>query len=255
MAKAGREVVRKALPAIKDKYAPDFILGNAENLAGGRGVNEKTLTEMWDAGFHGFTSGNHIWDNKEVLSILREEDRVFRPANYPDSKLEKTPGRGYGILSNGTKEIFIINLMGQVFMQDVECPFKEVDRIISENTSDAPIFLDLHAETTSEKSAMGWYLDGRISAMVGTHTHVQTADNRILPKGTAFITDVGMNGAFDSCIGIDKTAIIKKFVTKRRAQFQPSRDNPGVAFVVITIGDDNRATSIERERYEVQLDD
>ncbi len=249
--KPGRRAVAAALPDLKLKYSPDFILGNAENLAGGRGVNRRTFQEMMEMGFSGLTSGNHIWDNRDVLSFMDSETRLFRPANYPSSPGEPCPGRGYGFLEHDGKELLVINLLGRVFMDSVECPFNTVDRILKDNASDAPILVDMHCEATSEKTAMGWFLAGRVSAVVGSHSHVQTADERILPGGTAYITDVGMSGAFDSAIGLKPAEIIKKFRTKRPHHYQSAKENPGVGCVVIKIGSDRKAESIERLRFTV----
>lgn len=250
--KPGRRAVAQALPDLRARYAPDFILGNAENLAGGRGVNRRTFHEMMELGFHGFTSGNHIWDNKEVLPLLEGESRLLRPANYPDVPGEKCPGRGFGVFRSGDKGLFVINLMGRVFMDAIDDPFQTVDRILRENPTDLPILVDMHADATSEKYAMGWFLDGRVSAVVGSHTHVQTADERLLPAGTAYITDVGMSGSFDSVIGLKPGEIVRKFRVKRPQHYQTARENPGVGCVVIRVREeDRRAESIERLRFTV----
>lgn len=250
-AKPGRQAVRDTLPSLKSKYSPDFILGNVENLAGGKGVNKKTIGELLDLGFDAFTSGNHIWDNKEVYDILRTERRLLRPANYPDAPGERAPGHGFGLFRKGNHELFVINVMGRIFMDPLDCPFASVERILQANPTTAPILVDMHGEASSEKAAMGWYLDGRVAAVVGTHTHVQTADEQILPKGTAFITDIGMTGSFHSCIGMNPPPVVRKFLTKRHQPFQPGADNPGVGCVVLDIAKDNSTTSIERIRYTV----
>ena len=249
--KPGRKAIARALPDLKSKYAPDFIIGNAENLAGGRGINRRTFQEMIDLGFHGFTSGNHIWDNREALPIFENDTRLIRPANYPNPPGAPCPGRGYSIFRSGEKELFVINVMGRVFMDSIDCPFQAVDRILSENPTQLPILVDMHAETTSEKYAMGWHLAGRVSAVVGSHTHVQTSDERILPGGTAYITDVGLTGSFDSVIGLKPPEIVRKFLTKRPQHYQTARENPGVCCVVIRVGADRKSESIERLRFSV----
>lgn len=252
--KPGRRAVATALPDLIARYSPDFIIGNAENLAGGRGVNRKCFNEMIQMGFHGFTSGNHIWDNREVYSFIDQEERLFRPANYPSIPGEPCPGRGFGVIRNGDKRLYLVNLMGRVFMDALDDPFAAADRILKEIPPGFPIIVDMHADATSEKYAMGWHLAGRVSAVIGSHSHVQTADERVLPGGTAYITDVGMSGAFDSVIGLKPAEIIKKFMTKRAIHYQQAKENPGVSCVVIKIGPSNRGESIERLRFSVKLD-
>ncbi len=253
--KPGRRAIAAALPDLKARYQPDIILGNAENLAGGRGVNKKTFQEMLELGFHGMTGGNHTWDNKEVYQILESDHRLLRPANYPSRTESPCPGSGYAVIRNGDKAIFVVNLMGRVFMDAVDCPFLAVDNILRQNTEQLPVFVDMHADATSEKYAMGWHLAGRVSSVTGTHSHVQTADERLLPGGTAYITDIGMSGAFDSVIGLAKEEIVKKFVTKRPQHYQPARDNPGVGCVIVEVGENRKAISIERLRFPVNLND
>jgi 2',3'-cyclic-nucleotide 2'-phosphodiesterase len=254
-AKPGRRAIAAALPKLQAEHSPDFIIGNAENLAGGRGVNRRAFQEMIELGFHGFTSGNHIWDNKDVYNIFSGDTRLLRPANYPSPSGDPAPGKGHGIIRSAHKELFVINLLGRVFMDGIDCPFQAVDKILAENPTGLPILVDMHADATSEKYAMAWHLAGRVSAIVGSHSHVQTADERILPGGTAYITDVGMSGAFDSVIGLRKEDIVRRFTTKRPIHFQPSKENPGVGCVVIKIGPDRKATSIERFRFSVNLGD
>ena len=251
--KVGRRAVATALPDLRARFCPDIILANVENLAGGRGVNRRAYHEMLEMGFHGFTSGNHIWDNKEVYPIMEQDTRLIRPANFPSPPGYPCPGKGFGIIRNGDKALFVINLLGRIFMDALDDPFATVDRILRENPTDLPILVDMHCDATSEKAAMGWFLAGRVSAVVGSHSHVQTADERVLPGGTAFITDVGMSGSFDSAIGLGYEEIIKKFITKRHQYYQPARGNPGVGCVVITTGIDRKAKSIERLRYSVTM--
>jgi 2',3'-cyclic-nucleotide 2'-phosphodiesterase len=213
-AKIGREAVMKLMPELKKEYEPDLVIANAENLSHAKGVTEKTIKEMQDAGIDYFTSGNHVWDKNDVYQIMNKKDcPLIRPANYP----EGTAGKGEVIVNIGSKSILLLNLMGRVFIrEDFEDPFSWADKILAKFKSQnlAAIIVDFHAEATSEKRALGFYLDGRVSAVLGTHTHVQTADEQILPQGTAYITDVGMVGARDSVIGLDKKIIIKNYLTQ-----------------------------------------
>lgn len=254
--KPGRRAVRAALPQLRTKYKPDFVIANVENLAGGRGINRRTLEEMTALNFDVFTSGNHIWDNKEVYAIMDGETRLLRPANYPSPPNYPCPGRGHGVFRSGNKELVVANLMGRVFMDSIDCPFRAIDAILADNGGARPVLVDMHADATSEMYAMGWHLAGRAAAIVGSHSHVQTADERILPGGTAYITDVGMTGSFDSVIGIKPTEVIRRFMTKRPQKTEAASANPGVSCVVITISEDTKkATSIERLRFSVGVDE
>lgn len=206
-------------------------------------------------GFHAMTTGNHVWDNREIFSILEADKRLLRPANFVDPADSPCPGAGHTLVQSGDKSLLLVNLIGRVFMDQSEDPFGAIDWILQEAPSGVPVIVDVHAEATSEKYAMAWYLDGRVSAVVGTHSHVQTADERVLPGGTAYITDLGMSGAFDSVIGMEPGPVIQKFRTKRPHPFQTATSNPGVGCAVIEIGPDGKAVSIERLRYTVQSDD
>lgn len=205
---------------------PDLILANAENLNHGNGFNFASIKEMQACGIDFFTSGNHVWDNPDGVSHLNEADfSVLRPANFPDPE---TPGRGYQIIEdkNGDR-ILLINLLGRVFMgKNYDCPFRTADRILEKYKDEnlSGIFIDFHAETTSEKQAFAFYLDGRASAVVGTHTHVATMDARVLQNGTAYISDVGMTGSYDSVIGAKKELIIKAFLTQLAAKIEPETE-------------------------------
>ncbi|MFO7866481.1 MAG: TIGR00282 family metallophosphoesterase [Candidatus Aminicenantes bacterium] len=217
----GRRGAKRHLPALKKKYNPSFVIANGENLAGGIGLTEKTATEFL-AQADLLTSGNHIWDKKDALEYLDIETRVIRPENYP----QPCPGRGAVVLKNenGVKAAFL-NLQGRVFMEPVDCPFKAADEKIEILREETPVIIvDFHAEATSEKQALGWYLDGKVSAVLGTHTHVPTADERILPKGTGYITDVGMVGGYNSVIGIRCGQAVDRFLTSRPQKFEPSKD-------------------------------
>ncbi len=205
--KPGRDAVRALLPDIKREKSIDFVICNGENTAGGFGITADTASELLESGVDVLTSGNHIWDKKEIIPMMDEGLPLIRPANYPDA-----PGRGY-IHQGG---VTVVNLMGRVFMAPLECPFRTADALLEQLKEEGEsniIIVDFHAEATSEKQALGWYLDGRVSAMFGTHTHVGTVDAKILPKGTAYLTDVGMTGPTDSVIGSDKNAVLERFLT------------------------------------------
>lgn len=243
--KPGRQAVSRELHRLVDRYNVDVVIANGENASGGFGITAETAKELFACGIHLFTSGNHIWDKKEALEYLKSEVRIIRPANYP----EGAPGKGSTIVvSPGGKKIGVINLEGRVFMNSLECPFRSADReiaILSEQTN--VILVDFHAEATSEKVSLGWYLDGRVSAVIGTHTHVQTADERVLTSGTAYITDAGMTGAFDSVIGVRKDEPIHKFLTQLPAKFEVAKKDLRLNGVVLTIDESSgKALSIER---------
>ncbi|WP_026701127.1 TIGR00282 family metallophosphoesterase [Salibacterium aidingense] len=213
----GRQMVQEYLPKLKKKYKPAVTIINGENAAGGKGITEKIYKVFLETGAQAVTLGNHTWDNKEIFEFMDRASSMIRPANFP----EETPGSGYTLLKVNDLEIGVVNLIGRTFMQPNDCPFKKADQIVKELRKRTPyIFVDFHAETTSEKQAMGWYLDGRVTAVVGTHTHVQTADNRVLPKGTGYISDAGMTGPMDGILGMEKEAIINKFLTNLPVRFE-----------------------------------
>jgi hypothetical protein len=243
--KPGRQSVSRELHRLVDRYNVDVVIANGENASGGFGITVETAKELFGCGIHLLTSGNHIWDKKEALEYLKSEERIIRPANYP----EGTPGRGSTLITTpGGARIGVINLEGRVFMNSLECPFKTADREIAALSAATKIIVvDFHAEATSEKSSLGWYLDGRVSAVVGTHTHVQTADERLLTAGTAYITDVGMTGAFDSVIGVRKEEPIFKFLTQLPAKFEVAKKDLRMNAVVLTIDEaSGSALAIER---------
>ncbi len=218
----GRVAVRRFLPPLKEEFAPDFILGNAENAAGGYGLTEAVANELFEAGFDLLTSGNHIW-RREFLPYLAKAEKVLRPANYPAG----AAGKGYALLEKGEKKLGVINLEGRVFMRSLECPFRQGIALAERLRSNTPcILVDFHAEATSEKLALGWYLDGKISALLGTHTHVQTSDERILPQGTAYLSDVGMTGLRDSVIGMHKRQAIEMFLTQVPRKLEVPKSGP-----------------------------
>jgi 2',3'-cyclic-nucleotide 2'-phosphodiesterase len=241
----GRELVKRGLGAIVEHHAIDFVIANAENAAAGFGVTREIGDHLLEWGVDVMTSGNHIWDKKEALDYIGTEPRLLRPANYPAG----VPGNGsYLARTRGGETIGVINIMGRVFMLNIDDPFAGVVREIEAmRQRTRTIFVDFHAEATSEKIAMGWHLDGRVSAVVGTHTHVQTADERILPKGTAYLTDVGMTGPHDSIIGVEIEPSLGRFLNALPAKFETATANPRLhAVIVETDAQTGRATDIER---------
>ncbi|MFQ5874310.1 MAG: TIGR00282 family metallophosphoesterase, partial [Dehalococcoidia bacterium] len=212
----GRRAVEKLLPDLRGEYEIDLAIANGENSAGGYGLTLETSHELFRCGVDVITTGNHVWDQKEIIPHLNGELPILRPLNYPPV----VPGQGYLI----TRNVMVVNLMGRVFMDNVDCPFRAMDDLLS-SVSELPpvVMVDFHGEATSEKGAMGWYLDGRVSAVLGTHTHVGTVDAQILPKGTAYLTDVGMVGPIKSVIGDDPEAVIQRFLTPMRHRLTVAR--------------------------------
>jgi metallophosphoesterase (TIGR00282 family) len=221
--KAGRKALQGLLPGLIQEYQASLVVANGENAAGGFGLTREVLDEIHAAGVSVVTSGNHVWDKKEALSLLGQEPNLLRPANYPVG----VPGRGGLVVqARGGHKIGILNLMGRVFMAPLDDPFRTADLEIERMQQETEIILvDFHAEATAEKIAMGWYLDGRVSAVIGTHTHVQTADEHLLPEGTAYVTDVGMTGPFDSVIGMKKEGSLKRFLTGIPVKFEAAGDD------------------------------
>ena len=209
--KPGRKVVEQILPRLRAEYALDFIIANGENAAGGYGITPTVAEELFSLGVDCITSGNHVWERKEIIAYLNTESKLLRPLNYPQG----VPGRGSGIFESNGRKIGVVNLQGRLFMNAIDCPFTvgriEVERMSRETPL---IIVDFHAEATSEKKALGWALDGKVTAVIGTHTHVQTADEMIYPRGTAYITDCGMTGPFDSVIGVNKEKAVERFATQ-----------------------------------------
>jgi hypothetical protein len=242
----GRAALARLLPRLRDEHRVDFTVVNVENAAAGFGVTPQIARSILDQGADVMTSGNHIWDRKEIVDYIARENLLLRPANYPLG----TPGVGHVTLKAGPHRVAVVNLMGRVFMSSIDCPFRKADEIVAELSRDTRIILvDMHAEATSESVAMGWYLDGRVSAVVGTHRHVQTADERILPRGTAYITDLGMTGPVDSVIGVDTELILQRFLTQMPIRFEPARGPAALCGVLITIDPESgRASSIHRLR-------
>ncbi len=238
--KPGRRAVRALLPGLRDEYWIDYVVANGENSAGGFGVTLETATELLDCGVDVLTTGNHVWDQKEIVPHLDQEIPLLRPMNYPAG----VPGRGYTTV----RDLTVVNLMGRVFMATLECPFRTMDTFLQKLNGKKPrvIAVDFHAEASSEKQAIGWYLDGRVSVVVGTHTHVPTADARILPKGTAFVTDLGMVGPLNSIIGNDPAPVMERFLTMMPRRLTVPTGPVTFNSVLVEIGEDGRATSIER---------
>lgn len=205
--KAGRHTVFASLPQLKKEFDPDFVILNGENLADGKGLTEKTVRPLFNAGVDAITGGNHLWDRPESWDYIRDCERIVKPLNYPES----TPGNPCCTLVKNEKRLSIITLTGQIYMPPCDSPFVALDRWLAAQASQDCLLIDLHAESTSEKRALGWFADGRAAALLGTHTHIQTADAEILPGGLAYITDVGMTGAHDSVIGVKKSIIVSKF--------------------------------------------
>jgi hypothetical protein len=243
--KPGRQAVSRELHRLVDRHMVDLVIANGENAAGGFGITEDTANDLYNCGIHVLTSGNHIWDKKESLDFINREEKLLRPANYPDG----TPGRGSALfVTAGGAKVAVINLEGRVFMNNLDCPFRTADREVERLRAETPIILvDFHAEATSEKASLGWYLDGRVSAMIGTHTHIQTADERILPSGTAYLTDAGMTGGFDSVIGVKKEEAITKFLSQLPVKFDIAKNNLRLNGAVIEVDElSGKALGIER---------
>ena len=241
----GRIAVRELLPDIMQRYAVDIVIANGENAAGGFGITPAIAEELIGLKIDVITSGNHIWDKKEIIDYIKDKKWLLRPANYP----EDTPGFGWSIIkTNSNIKIGIVNLCGRVFMDNLDCPFRAAREIIKEIEQETPVIvLDMHAETTSEKAAMGWFLDGSISAVIGTHTHVQTADERILPRGTAFITDAGMTGSINSVIGMQKEIVLERFLTQMPRRFEVATKDMVLQGVLVSIASKSgKAEAIER---------
>ncbi|MCX8023492.1 MAG: TIGR00282 family metallophosphoesterase [Syntrophorhabdaceae bacterium] len=242
--KPGRNAVKDF---IKDVNV-DFKIVNGENLAGGIGITPKVAEEILSCGIDAITTGNHVWKKKDIIPYLMEEPRVVRPLNYPPG----TPGFGYAILKKEDKSLCVVNVEGRVFMGNPECPFRTMRDFIDTMEEEIPIIVDFHAEATSEKIALGWYLDGKVSALIGTHTHVQTADEKILPNGTGYITDAGMTGASDSVIGMDKEAVLKRFLTLLPQKYEVGNRHVEVQGVILAIDPSSRkCLKIERIRERV----
>ena len=238
----GRRMVLEHLPRLLDEYAIDFTIANGENCSGGFGLNQKNFRELVDCGIDAFTMGNHMWDNRDIYNFIDHEERLVRPANFPPS----LPGRGWQQYQVAGQKLIVANVVGRVFMTAFDCPFRTMDAILQENAvEDVAIFFDIHAEATSEKMALGWYLDGRVAAVVGTHTHIQTNDARILPRGTGYLTDAGMTGPRDSILGVEREIIIGRFLTGVSPRFEVASGDLQFNGVIFDIGPDHKTQKME----------
>jgi len=239
----GREAVKTILPGLKNELDPDVTILNGENAAGGFGLTAKLVSELRAAGADVITTGNHVYAQKEFVNELPALDNVIRPANYPPA----APGKGWTVFHANGHDVLVMNLIGRIFLDPLDDPFRTADAILAANPQARIVFCDMHAEATSEKTAMGWYLDGRASAVVGTHTHIPTADGRVLPGGTAYVTDVGMVGPRDGCIGMDKDVVLQRFLTGVPNRFVVASGIVTFNAVLVTINaSTGRATSIQR---------
>ena len=248
----GRRAVAALLHKVIDRYQIDLVVANGVNLAGGIGITPALADELLQQGIDVLTSGNHLWKYKEIIPYLQTSNRLLRPANYPSG----SPGQGLTIVETPAGEAAaILNLEGRVFMSSLECPFRCADRVLATLPPEVQVILvDIHAEATSEKQALGWYLNGRVSAVVGTHTHVQTADERILPGGTGYLTDAGTTGPCDSVIGMKKEVIIERFLTQRPQPFKVATQNIQLQGVVSTIHPEGRCLNLTRIQLPLKHD-
>ena len=247
----GRDAVKALLPGLKKEVGADLAIVNGENAAGGFGLTSKIAAELKAAGADVITTGNHVFAQREFVPELPHLERVLRPANYPPA----APGHGSCVVEVAGRQVLVMNLMGRIFVEALDDPFRAADAILAAHPDVKISFCDMHAEATSEKTAMGWHLDGRASAVVGTHTHIPTADARVLPKGTAYVTDVGMVGPRDGCIGMDKDVVLQRFLTGVPNRFVVASGPVTFNSVLVTIsGSTGRATSIQRvDREHVQV--
>ncbi|WP_407271505.1 TIGR00282 family metallophosphoesterase [Radiobacillus sp. PE A8.2] len=247
----GRDMVQQFLPNLRQKFQQHVTIVNGENAASGKGITEKIYKQFLELGVQAVTMGNHTWDKKEIFDFIDEAKFMVRPANFP----EGTPGKGLTFVKSNGLELAIINLQGRTFLPPLDDPFRVADHLIDEAKKRTNlIFVDFHAEATSEKQAMGWYLDGRVTAVVGTHTHTQTADERILPKGTAYITDVGMTGPYDSILGTDKEAVLKKFMSSLPVRFEVDKQGRTQLNAVLIDIDNNSGTAKRIQRLIINDD-
>ncbi|MER1984842.1 MAG: TIGR00282 family metallophosphoesterase [Solibacillus sp.] len=247
----GRDAVEKYLPRLKKKYGVDVVIANGENAAAGRGITRSIYTDLLQMGVDVITMGNHTWDNKDIFDFIDDADYLIRPANFS----QEAPGRGMVQVSKKGVTISVINLHGRVFLPPHDDPFAMAEELIAEARQTSPlVFVDFHAEATSEKIALGWHLDGKASVVVGTHTHVQTADNRIYPNGTAYITDVGMTGPYDEILGMKKESVIYRFQTNMPTRFEVPKAGREVLSAFFVEIDDKTGKAIRQERVLINAD-
>lgn len=241
---SGRKIVKDLVPLLKDDYKIDLTIANGENSAGGFGIVPKVVDELYKIGIDVITTGNHVWDKKEIIPFIDRDKKLLRPANYPTG----VPGNGYIVISLGQLKVGIINISGRVYMFNLECPFRTAKTIVEDIRRETNIIvIDIHAEVTSEKNAFAWFLDGSVSAIIGTHTHVQTADERIFPGGTAYITDVGMTGSVDSVIGVRKEEALRKFLLQMPTKFEVAKGSLQLCALFVEI-DNKTGKAIRIER-------
>ena len=237
----GRRGLKAAMPGLRERHRPDLVIVNGENSAGGMGITEKTAKAIFDAGADAITSGNHVYRHREAYDFLDRAERVIRPANYPHAN----PGRGHVVVEVGGTRVGVINLSGAIGLTVARSPFHEVDAILERIEADA-VAVDFHAEVTSEKVAMGWHLDGRVAAVFGTHTHVPTADARVLPQGTAYISDVGMTGSRTSVLGVKPEQVLERLITQMPVKFETAEEDVWVMGAAVEINSQGLADSIEQ---------
>ena len=247
----GRKTVKEMIPKIKKEYGIDFCIANCENAAGGSGITYVVAQELYKSGIDGITMGNHTWSKKEILNFIESDPKIVRPANFP----RETPGTGSTILEKDKLKLGLINVQGRVYMSAADCPFKAAERELETLKKQVKVVIvDIHAEATSEKCALAWYLDGRASCVFGTHTHVQTADERILPNGTAYLTDVGMTGPYEGIIGMDRDIIIKKLILHMPERFELAQGKVQFNAVVVDVDErTGRTNSIVRINKVLEL--
>jgi 2',3'-cyclic-nucleotide 2'-phosphodiesterase len=239
----GRRTLAALLPGLRERHALDFVVVNGENSAGGVGITEKTARELLEMGADAITLGNHAYRHREVYGFLDREERIVRPSNFPKG----SPGRGHTVVEKDGARLGVVNLSGQLYVEAVRSPFAEADAVLADLRGSADhVLVDMHAEATSEKVAIGWYLDGRVTACVGTHTHVPTADQRVLPEGTAYITDVGMTGPRGGVIGVKREQALERFLTLTNVRFETSAEDPWLNAVLVEADGHGRATRIEQ---------
>ena len=239
----GRRAVAALLPGLVDRHQPDFVVANGENAAGGVGITERTALELLELGVDCITLGNHAYRHTEVYGFLDRDERIIRPANYPKG----SPGRGVAVLERDGMALGVVNLSGTVFLTAARSPFAEADALLAELRGRVThVLVDMHAEATSEKVAMGWHLDGRVTACLGTHTHVPTADARVLPDGTAYCTDVGMTGPRGGVIGVKRELALERFLRMTNVRFDTAKEDPWLNAVLVDAGENGRATAIEQ---------
>jgi metallophosphoesterase (TIGR00282 family) len=248
--KTGRRAVAWCTPRIRERHRADLLVANAENSAGGFGINPTGIAEMEAAGIAFFTTGNHVWDKREGVALLDSKSNIVRPANYPDA-----PGRGLALVPGTDGLVAVLNVQGRVFMPPLDCPFRTTDRLLCELPTSAKVILvDFHGEATSEKIAMGYYLDGRVSLVLGTHTHVPTKDARILPGGTGYVTDVGMTGSYDSILGVRKEDVIERFLSMRPTRFEVAKNDVRCDYIVADV-DEATGRARRFEHHQLTLED